>query len=389
MATDSLLTNLKNKIAYKIHNAVTDPEAEEYAKARQRSTIEGADETGAPTDTSAAVTTSSEDDTSKSEDKRKPPVGDPNTFSIKRIATNIWDNLVTAVTVGFLPMVAVILSVFIANEMIVYSPIIRLAFFVFTFIICYFFTPFLIGLSCYYIGRAGYAYHINNMTDQPKVDGIPHIFAFLPLMPYTVSSEKSAFKDFFLSPFYYLVPTATDYKEDQTKITSLMNKYYDSLKESFKYYDKVKDIKNFKENYDKVEYQIKHLHDTIATNTAVTANAVLPNTVNAKNTAKQMENLKALEKEKTQFFAPQPMAEEQKTEEEPKAAEPKVTEPNTTKQMENLKELEKEKTQFFAPQPMAEEQKVEEPKAEEPKVEEPKVEEPKAEEEEPKAAEEE
>ena len=249
MATDSLLTNLKNKIAYKIHNAVTDPDAEEYAKARQRSTIEGADETGAPTDTSAAVTTGSEGDTSKSEDKRKPPVGDPNAFSIKRIATNIWDNLVTAVTVGFLPMVAIILSVFIANEMIVYSPIIRLAFFVFTFIICYFFTPFLIGLSCYYIGRAGYAYHINNMTDQPKVDGIPHIFAFLPLMPYTLSSEKSAFKDFFLSPFYYLVPTATDYKEDQTKITSLMNKYYDGLKESFKYYDKVKDIKNFKENY--------------------------------------------------------------------------------------------------------------------------------------------
>jgi hypothetical protein len=389
MATDSLLTNLKNKIAYKIHNAVTDPEAEEYAKARQRSTIEGADETGAPTDTSAAVTTGSEEDTRKSEDKRKPPVGDPNIFSIKRIATNIWDNLVTAVTVGFLPMVAIILSVFIANEMIVYSPIIRLAFFVFTFIICYFFTPFLIGLSCYYIGRAGYAYHINNMTEQPKVDGIPHIFAFLPLMPYTVSSEKSAFKDFFLSPFYYLVPTATSYKEDQTKITSLMNKYYDSLKESFKYYDKVKDIKNFKENYDKVEYQIKHLHDTIATNTAITAsavttNAVLPNTVNAKNTAKQMENLTSLEKEKTQFFAPQPMAEEPKTEEpraieEPKVTEPKVTEPNTTKQMENLKDLEKEKTQFFAPQPKAEEPQVEEPKVEEPKAEEQKAEEePKA-----------
>jgi len=368
MATDSLLTNLKNKIAYKIHTAVTDPEAEEYAKARQQSTIEGADETGAPTDTSATVATDS-----KTENTSKPPIGDPNTFSITRILTNLWDNVVTAVTVGFLPMVAIILAVLIANEMIVYTPVIRAVFFVFTFIICYLFTPFLVALSCYYIGRTGYAYHINNMTDQPKVDGLPHIFAFLPLMPYTITSEKRTIRDFFLSPFYYLIPTQIDYDKDRSKLTSLMNTYYDSLKESFKYYDKVKDIKSFKDNYDKVEYQIKHLHDTIVSNSASNTAANASNTAanasntaaNASNTAanasynviKHMKNLKALEKEKTQFFAPQPKVEEPKVE-EPKVEEPKVEEPKVE-------------------EPKVEELKVEEPKVEEPKVEEPKVEEPK------------
>jgi len=178
-------------------------------------------------------------------------------------------------------------------------------------------------------------------------------------MPYTITSEKRTIRDFFLSPFYYLIPTQIDYDKDRSKLTSLMNTYYDSLKESFKYYDKVKDIKSFKDNYDKVEYQIKHLHDTIVSNSASNTAANASNTAaNASyNVIKHMENLKALEKEKTQFFAPQPKVEEPKVE-EPKVEELKVEEPKVE-------------------EPKVEEPKVEEPKVEEPKVEEPKVEEPK------------
>ena len=154
---------------------------------------------------------------------------------------------------GFYPLIAIILSMYVANEMIVYAWPIRLIFFMVTFLICNNFMPFLIILVIYYLCKSGYQYFLHHSSDGPKTKIMPTIFALLPL---TTSVPVSSLGAFFMYPFTY-----PKNDKDAKQLPIIMNQYMESLKKSFTYLDKVKNLPFVAEGFQLVETDVEHLHD--------------------------------------------------------------------------------------------------------------------------------
>lgn len=230
----SIFSNLVNTVKYKAHKAVYDPNAEEYAKKQaetQKDTTQPADST----------TTNTNDTTD----------GDQNSVSVTRIAKKVGSQTLNILKQIFVPFTALMLAMIVANEMITYSVPIRIIFFIFVFLICFFIPFYAIILAIFYIFKGGYSYYINNMTNKPKQRIMPTIFALLPITTY---QPTSSLMSFLLYPFTYP-------KTDQGKqeLPSIMNDYFEDLKKSFKYFATVKslpifadNIKNIQENFDKM-----------------------------------------------------------------------------------------------------------------------------------------
>lgn len=236
----SLLTNLKNKVSYKITQAVTDPKANEFAKQqKEKEKKEKEDKLIEKADAKAEA------------DKKKE--GDPNTFSGTRVIKKIGTQTAYIFKIIIIPFTALMLSMIIANEMIVYSAPIRIIFFVFTFLVCYFLPFYAILLAIFYTFKGGYSYYINNMTAGPKRTIMPTIFALLPITTYKPSSSLWAF---FMYPFIY----------PKTEIASqtlpeLMKNYWNSLVESFKGYDTVKNLPLFVDDIRKLQSDLSKIHE--------------------------------------------------------------------------------------------------------------------------------
>lgn len=236
MSLDSLVSNLKNKVKYNLHQAVSDPDANEFA----------ANQPESPPPSTEKV----EED----EDYFKlPSTVDPNTFDFNRLIIKIGNHGVRMIKKGFYPCLVIILSMYVANELIVYSWPIRLIFFIITFWICYHFMPFLILLIGYYLCKSGYEYYLNNLSDGPKTKIMPTIFALLPL---TTDTPISSLGAFFMYPFTY-----PKNEKDAKKLPNIMNNYTESLKKSFTYFDKVKNLPFVSEGFKRLETNIEHLHD--------------------------------------------------------------------------------------------------------------------------------
>jgi hypothetical protein len=212
---NTLATNLKNKVTYKVYNAVTD--------------------------------------NNKPPKPTTPTDSNPDTFSGSRLIGKIGDQFVSITKKGFVPFVALILSMYVVNEMIMYSVPIRIIFFVAVFLICLIFTPFLFVLGMYYLGKAGYSYYLNNLSGGPKTKIMPTIFALLPL---TTNIPTSSLGAFFMYPFTY--PKST---KDAEQLPIIMNNYMESLKSSFRYFDTVKNLPFFADEFTLLENSIEHLHD--------------------------------------------------------------------------------------------------------------------------------
>lgn len=234
MSMDSLLSNLKNKVTYNLHQAVSDPDANEFASNQP-----------APPPVTEKVESDDYFEISTTDD--------PNTFNANRLLRKIGNQIIRIIKNGFYPCIVIILSMYVANELIVYSAPIRLIFFMVTFWICYHFMPFLILLLGYYLCKLGYGYYLNQLSDGPKTKIMPTIFALLPL---TTDTPVSSLGAFFMYPFTY-----PKNDKDAKKLPIIMNNYMESLNKAFTYFDKVKNLPFVAEGFKRLEEKIEHLHD--------------------------------------------------------------------------------------------------------------------------------
>lgn len=239
----SLLSNLKNKVAFNLHQATYDPKANEFADQQAQRKKEIAD---AKKQQEAAVAT--DDNNTDNKDQ-----GDPNKFSGKRLVSKVGNQTLNIFKQIFFPFLALMLAMIVTNDMIVYSAPIRLIFFIFTFLICFFFKYVAVIMGIYYVFRGGYSYYINNMTDKPKRNIMPTIFALLPITTY---KPLSSLATFFMYPFTYPKTEA-----GAIKLPQIMKNYWDSLQESFEDINKVKNLPIFSDGMRKIQEDLEHLHD--------------------------------------------------------------------------------------------------------------------------------
>jgi hypothetical protein len=153
----------------------------------------------------------------------------------------------------FFPFLALMLAMIVTNELIIYAVPIRIIFFIFTLAICIFSQMAAISLSLYYILKGSYSYYVNNMTDRPKKNIMPTIFALLPITTY---KPMSSFSSFFMYPFTY--PKT---ENAALKLPEVMKGYWQSLVESFKDFDKIKNLPLFVEDIKNIQYDLSHLHN--------------------------------------------------------------------------------------------------------------------------------
>jgi hypothetical protein len=93
------------------------------------------------------------------------------------------------------------------------------------------------------------------MTDRPKQEIMPTIYALLPITTYKPQSSLSAF---FLYPFTY---PKTD--EATIQLPKTMKSYWDDLEKSFKNIDKVKNLPIFAEELKQIQKDLSELHREI------------------------------------------------------------------------------------------------------------------------------
>uniref|UniRef100_A0A6C0KS23 Transmembrane protein n=1 Tax=viral metagenome TaxID=1070528 RepID=A0A6C0KS23_9ZZZZ len=247
----TMLTNLKNKATYHAFNAVTDPNANQFVSEQSAPLLPPKADDTPPEDSDATD-------------------GDPNTFSASRFAKKIWKQFSSGTSTLIVPIVALILSMYVTNEMIVYSVPIRLIFFIFTFFICFTFTPFLVILGGYYLCKWGYQYYLNELSDGPKAKIMPTIFALLPL---TTTQPITSLGYFFMYPFTY-----PKNEKDAKQLPIIMNNYMESLKKAFTYFNKVQNLPFIAEGFKKLSDNIEHLHDIpkVPEKPSETKNAPMP-----------------------------------------------------------------------------------------------------------------
>ena len=230
-STSSLFSNLTNKLKYNLHKAVYDPNAnkfiEEQAKKKKASTT--------TTDTNASTPS------------------DPNKFNTVRLAKKVGNQTLDILKKIFFPFIALMLAMIVTNELIIYAVPIRIIFFIVTLAICIYSQTAAISLSLYYIFKGSYSYYVNNMTDRPKKNIMPTIFALLPITTY---KPMSSFSSFFMYPFTY--PKT---EKAALKLPEVMKGYWESLVESFKDFDKIKNLPLFVEDIKNIQYDLSHLHD--------------------------------------------------------------------------------------------------------------------------------
>lgn len=239
----SFLTKIKNNIAFKINNAINDPDANQYAKEKTDKEKEKEEQNKKPQEPVI---------TEKYEDPNPTDDGNPDEISFSRIVKKIWNYIKLIFEKGFFPFIAIILAMYVANEMIVYPAPIRVVFFIFVFVLCFLFKHVTILLGFFYLCKSGYDYYINNMAGGEKRRIMPRIYALLPVTTYRSESPLTAF---FLSPFQY--PKS---KKDEEELVKVMEEYNNTLTESFAYLDKVKTLPFFVEGLKKISTNFEGMH---------------------------------------------------------------------------------------------------------------------------------
>uniref|UniRef100_A0A6C0HK84 Uncharacterized protein n=1 Tax=viral metagenome TaxID=1070528 RepID=A0A6C0HK84_9ZZZZ len=144
-----------------------------------------------------------------------------------------WSNLI----------ISFILSCIIANELIMYPSVIRFAFFVFTFFMCYSFVPYKGFIIFYYFAKWVY----NRFLSDKEIVGnlsLPKIYSILPLI-YHKSDEPVSMGDKILNGLKIVSVFYPRY-EDIDALKETMEKYKTELKASFPYYETVKSVAEIK-----------------------------------------------------------------------------------------------------------------------------------------------
>ena len=213
-----LVDQLKNKVIYRtkkaVEDAVIDPEANQYAANK-------ATETPAP--------------------PAPPPTQEPTEEDFegsgyKKILKRIWKRIVAITTGILLPL---LLASLVANESIVYPAPVRVAFFLFTLILCMSSSVVFGVLGVFYLGKGAYHYYVNHMVRDAEPQRI--MPAFLAVLPITTATyPESTFKRFMTYPLRY--PKT---ERDAQEVREAMERYEAALGESFDYLDQVKSMPMF------------------------------------------------------------------------------------------------------------------------------------------------
>jgi hypothetical protein len=232
---NSIWSNFKNKVTYNVHKATFDASANTFIKERESKKKE--------------VITENKDKSTESLNQES----NTTKFSAKRLISKIGNQTLEILKSIFFPFLSLMLAMIVTNEMIIYSAPIRLIFFIFTFLICYFLKFPAIILLIFYLLKGGYSYYVNNMTNRPKKDIMPTIFALLPLTTYTPSSS---FTSFFMYPFTY--PKT---ELDAIKLPEIMKNYWGELQSSTNTFNDIKNLPVFINGIKNAENSLLNLHD--------------------------------------------------------------------------------------------------------------------------------
>ena len=171
---------------------------------------------------------------------------DPDSFSFSRILDKIWYYIQKFVY----PLLCVVMASFIANEMIMYAPIIRFAFFVFFLLVCLSSTGILSSMCAYYLLKFLYGVYVNKMTDRPKIKLLPTVYSMLPLI---VDRPLLPIAALFLYPFTY--PKT---QVDEKALLETMVLYQKDLDRSYPAVSN--DV--MPDKVEKAKEYLKHMHDT-------------------------------------------------------------------------------------------------------------------------------
>ena len=171
---------------------------------------------------------------------------DPDSFSLSRILGMVW----FYIKKWIYPLLCVLISSFIANEMIMYSPVIRAVFFVFFLLICLSFTGILSSICIYYLLKLLYGLYVNKMTDRPKIKLLPTVYSILPLM---IDRPLLPIAALFLYPFTY--PKT---KPDEADLLKTMALYQKDLDRSYPAAEKG-DV--LPKKLEEAKKYLKHMHD--------------------------------------------------------------------------------------------------------------------------------
>lgn len=229
------VTKLTNKIKYRLYKTaneiVADPEAESYAAEQQKLKEEEKKKDGY-TDTAPNAPNAEDSDTMK---------------TIKMI----WEYVVKILKSVFIPILCLILSSYVANEMIMYPVPIRVIFFVFTLILCATYDVVFGSILFLYIAKRLYQYYLDNYANlEEKQYIIPYRFSFLPVI-YT-KEKVGFFKGFFSYP--------QDNTKADTRLTMIMDEYKQSLDASFPFLESVKGDDIFSKGLEKFDKAFKDIH---------------------------------------------------------------------------------------------------------------------------------
>jgi hypothetical protein len=239
----SLVSKLKNKINYQIDQVVNDPEANKFAEEQKKNSENNSEKKDPPPDNKQEKFESSA------------PIESLNQISFSRIFSGITEPLKDILYKTLLPLLCLIAASYVTNDSIMYPYQIRIGFFIFTFFLCYIFTPYIFFIAFFYLGKKFYQYYNNELTDNPKIQLMPTFYSILPIM---TNPPKSQFW-FSIAKVLFLYGTAVS-QSDLEKIGKTMKNYETDLHDSFPYIDTLKNKSPYEERLEKIKTNFEKLH---------------------------------------------------------------------------------------------------------------------------------
>lgn len=238
---NSLFKNFTNKIKYNLYKASYDPEANDFVEKQNTDKALGAE-------TPPVNNTDSTTSNSSTNDVKNNVTNDVSGFSSKRLITKIGNQTWNSIKLGLIPFISLMLAMIVTNEFIVYPVPIRIIFFIFTFVICFFTPIYMVMLCIFYVLKSGYSYYYNNMTNNPKKYIMPPIFALCPITTY---KPVSSIMSFILYPFTYPKTEKGD-----LILSDIMKQYWNELMLSFPELNKMEGILNLTNSISKLKNRI-------------------------------------------------------------------------------------------------------------------------------------
>ncbi len=239
----SLVSKLKNKINYKIDQVVNDPEANKYAEEQKQNNKNESEKKDSPPENKQEKFESSSSIQSLDQ------------ISFSRIFSGITEPLKNILYKTLVPLLCLIAASYVTNDSIMYPYQIRIGFFIFTFFLCYTFTPYIFFIAFFYLGKKFYQYYNNELTDNPKIQLMPTFYSILPIM---TNPPKNQFW-FSIAKVLFLYGTAVS-QSDSEKLDKTMEKYESDLHNSFPYIDTLKNKSPYEERLEKIKTNFENLH---------------------------------------------------------------------------------------------------------------------------------